>query len=140
MLFVALLCALVFAASASAQKIYAPSMQFRLALHGQVVNMRVTVTAAYDKAGPAGRVTFSNCKLGQQTPLSLSGSTLPRDAAGHLYWSFGKVPPKSSHPLTRSFRLVLPQGKGGPNFCVHFQGWAKGFGNYPSREVRISLR
>ena len=139
-LLIALLGALVFAASASAQKIYGPSMIFALNHNGQLMTMKVTVTAAYDKAGPAGRVTFSNCKLGRQAPLSLIGSRLPRTAAGSLVWRFSSVPPKDSGELTRSFRLALPQGKGGPSFCVHFQAWAKGFGNYPAREIRIPLR
>jgi hypothetical protein len=139
-LLIVVLGALAFAASASAQKIYGPSMRFSLSPHGQTVTMKVTVTAAYDKTGPAGSVTFSDCKLGQQTPLSLIGSKLPRDAAGGLVWRFASVPPKNSGKLTRSFRLALPQGKGGPSFCVHFQAQAKGFGKYPAKEVRISLR
>lgn len=139
-LLITLIGSLWIVASASAQKIYGPHMSFGLSRHGQVVTMKVTVTAAYDMLGPAGRVTFSNCKFGQQTPLSLVGSRLPRNAAGNLVWKFSSVPPKGSGKLSRSFRLALPKGKGGPSFCVHFLGWAQGFGDYPAREIRISLR
>jgi hypothetical protein len=36
--------------------------------------------------------------------------------------------------------LQLASGKGGPEFCVHIQMRADGFGNYQARELRIPLR
>jgi hypothetical protein len=126
--------------TAYAAVIQGPALKASGRVAAKTVTLKLTVTAAYNQTGPAGSIKLSNCKFGQQTPLQLASGALPRDSQGRLTWRFASVPPKSAGSLVKTLHLALPQGKGGPEFCVHIQMRADGFGNYQARELRIPLR
>ncbi len=122
-------------------------------MHGQAVGetVRFTVKLSTNSARPGtvATVMFATCKFGQQTPLALAHRTRHLDGEsenllvnklGNLEWSMTRVPALGSKPRVLTLVFALPQGKGGPFFCVRASALAWATGDRVALDLKVPLK